>query len=269
MVKNATGTCNQHKRKIMKQELIHPVSGWRVSKTGRILLAFGFLSSLLYLVMNIYVPMQYSGYNPVSQVISELSAVGAPTRTIWFVLGTVYTLLVAVFGWAVWKSAGDNRPLRRTGFLLGISGIIGLGWSFAPMHQREVLAAGGGTISETFHIVFSVVTVLLMMLAIGFGAAAFGRKFRLYSIATLVLLAVFGILTGIDGPKMEANEPTPWIGVWERICIGVYMLWVMVLSYRLLQKNKTQVQVTAPEAGMITGMKQIKTEVPHLQEDHH
>jgi len=157
--------------------------------------------------------------------------------------------------------------LLITGLLLGISGIIGLGWSFAPMHQREVLAAGGGTISDTFHIVFSVVTVLLMMLAIGFGAAAFGRKFRLYSIATLVLLAVFGILTGIDGPKMEANEPTPWIGVWERICIGVYMLWVMVLSYMLLQRKNTHVQMTAPEAGMITGKKQIKAEVPHLQED--
>jgi hypothetical protein len=33
----------------------------------------------------------------------------------------------------------------------------------------------------------------------------------------------------------KANEPTPWIGVWERINIGVYMLWVVVLAIALLR----------------------------------
>jgi hypothetical protein len=53
------------------------------------------------------------------------------------------------------------------------------------------------TLTDTMHIVFSVVTVLLMLLAIAFGAAAFGKRFRLYSIATIVILAAFGALTGV------------------------------------------------------------------------
>ena len=65
------------------------------------------------------------------------------------------------------------------------------------------------------HIVFAMVTVLLMVLAMGFGAAAFGKRFRHYSIATIVTLLAFGVLTGLDAPQLQANLPTPWMGVWN------------------------------------------------------
>jgi hypothetical protein len=128
-------------------------------------------------------------------------------------------------------SARRNRPLRVAGGLLVAYGIIGLAWP--PMHLREVLAAGGATLTDTMHIVFAMVTVLLMLLAIGFGAAAFGKRFRLYSIATMVILFAFGALTIPDAPNIQANLPTPWIGVWERINIGVFLLWAVVLAITL------------------------------------
>jgi hypothetical protein len=49
---------------------------------------------------------------------------------------------------------------------------------------------------------------------------------------------VFGALTGVDAPKVEANLPTAYAGVWERINIGVFLLWVAVLSTMLLRKKK-------------------------------
>lgn len=103
------------------------------------------------------------------------------------------------------------------------------------MHQREVLAAGGGTLTDTLHLVFTFITIPLLMLAIGFGSTVFGKGFRFYSIATLVILPIAGILTGIDSPRMQANLPTPWMGIWERISIGFYMLWVAVLAINLLR----------------------------------
>jgi len=202
----------------------------------KLFLVCGMLSSILYVAMNIFVPMQWEGYSTVSQTISELSAIDAPTRSLWVPLGIMYALLTTAFGWGVWISTIKNRPLRIAGALLFINGVISLFWP--PMHQREVLAAGGGTMTDTMHIVFSFVTVLLFMLTIGFGAAAFGKVFRLYSIATLVILVVFGILTGMQAPEMEANRPTPLMGVWERINIGVYMLWVIVLAIILLRGER-------------------------------
>ncbi len=208
----------------------------------KILLICGILSSLLYVAMNIFVPMLYEGYSVVSQTVSELSAIGAPTRTLWFVLGITYTLLMTAFGFGVWQSAIGNRPLRIVGILFIVNGIIGIFWP--PMHQREVLAAGGGTLTDTMHIVFSFVTIFLFMLEVGFGAAALGKNFRLYSIATLVVFVVFGVLTWLDSPGIQANTPTPWIGVWERINIGVYLVWVAVLAIVLLRAEKRQYQST-------------------------
>lgn len=199
--------------------------------TRKILLACGVLSSLLYVGMNVFIPLQWPGYSSTSQTISELSAIGAPTRSVWVPLGLVYSVLLAMFGWGVWKSAGTNRALRVVGVLLIAQGLFGLAWP--PMHQRAVLAAGGGTLTDSMHIAWSVVTVVLMMLSIGFGAKAFGKRFRLYSVATIAILVTFGVLTALDGPRVQANLPTPWLGIWERISIAVDMIWVSVLAITL------------------------------------
>ena len=90
-------------------------------------------------------------------------------------LGAVYTMLVTAFGWGVWKSAGRDRALRIVGGLLVAYGSLGLLWPFAPMHQREVLAAGGGTLSDTMHLVLASATVLLMFVAMGIAATDSGN----------------------------------------------------------------------------------------------
>ena len=192
------------------------------------LLTCGGASSVLYAAM--IWGIRYEGYSPISQVPSELTAVGAPTQALWARLGWIYTVLIAAFGIGLWRSAGDNRRLRVAGGLILAYASLGLLWPFAAMHRREVLAAGGGTLSDTLHLVVAGATVMLMFLAIGFGAAAFGRRFRAYSIVTIVVLLVFGGLTFLEAPRLQANLATPWIGLWERINISVFLMWVVVLA---------------------------------------
>jgi len=203
----------------------------------RALLICGIVSSVLYAAMTVLVAMQWPAYSSTSQTISELSAVGAPTRTIWMLPGALYTVLVIAFGCGVWRSGSRTRGLRIAGGLILVYGSLGLLWPFAPMHLREVLAAGGSTWSDTMHLTLGAVTVVLMMLAIGFAAAALGTTFRLYSIASLVVLVAFGVLTFLDAPRVAVNAPTPWIGVWERINIGVFLVWVAVLATILLRTS--------------------------------
>ena len=201
----------------------------------KVLLACGILSSLVYVAMTVFIAMQWDDYNSASQTISELSAINAPTRSVWVLTGAVYTLLVSAFGWGVWISAARRRALRTAGALILAYGSLGLLWPFAPMHQREVLAVGGGTLSDTMHLVLASASVLLMLLAIAFAALGFGTRFRWYSIASLAVLVVFGVLTFLDAPNLSANLPTPWIGVWERINIGTFLLWILVLASTLLK----------------------------------
>jgi hypothetical protein len=197
----------------------------------RYLLICGILSSVLYVLMNIFVPMRFQGYSIQSQTVSELSAIDAPTRTLWVSLAIIYILLFAAFGWGIWKSAAGNRSLRMVGLLIIVYVISNFYWP--PMHLR----GNEPTLTDTLHIIWAMVTILLMMLIMGFGAVVLGRAFRLYTIATFVVFILFGILIGTEAPGIAKDLPTPRIGIWERINIGVYMLWVIVFAIALLRKR--------------------------------
>lgn len=201
------------------------------------LLACGILSSALYVIINVVVPLQWVSYDSASQTVSELSAIGAPTRMLWSVLVTPYTFLMLAFAWGVRKSAGENRRLRIAGGYLVAYGALGILWPFAPMHLRETLATGGATSSDTVHILLGATTEVLFILALSYATASLGKRFRFYSFATLAALVIFGALTFLDAPGIARNEPTPLIGVWERVNIGLFLAWVGVLAVRLLQRE--------------------------------
>jgi len=204
----------------------------------RALLACGILSTALYASLDVISGLRYDGYSFASRAVSELSAVGAPTRSLWTAWGPVYQILVILFGCGVWASAGGKRALRIVSGLLVTFGLFGFSWAFFPMHQREVLAAAGPAITDTMHKILSLVTVVFLLSIIGFGAAAGGKRFRLYSIATIVLLGVFGALTGQDAPRIEANLPTPWVGVTERLIVYAPMLWFAALVIALWKRSE-------------------------------
>lgn len=199
------------------------------------LLIFGILSSLFYTAMNIFIPKQWEGYSCFSQTVSELSAIGAPTRTVWLILSWIYTFFFVGFGFGVVLSAGSSRSNLIAGWLLIVNGLLGLFWP--PMHQREALAAGEKSLTDTLHIVFTIITVLLMLLAMAFGAISLGKGFRIYSILSIFLLLLFGALTSRDAPHVESNQPTPWIGVWERINMGIFYLWVIIFALAIWKKE--------------------------------
>jgi Protein of unknown function (DUF998) len=201
------------------------------------LLYCGILSSLWYTFMNLFVPAYYPGYSTTSLTVSELSAVGAPTRILWVLLGTLYPLLYAAFGWGVLQASGNSKKLKILATFIIVYSILNLYWS--PMHTREAIAAGAKSLSDNLHIVWTIATVLLFICTMGFGAAAFEKKFRIYTITSIVLLMGFGILTSLDTPNLEANLPTPMMGLWERINQYIFFLWVIVLSIQLIRKNAT------------------------------
>ena len=94
---------------------------------------------------------------------------------------------------------------------------------------------GVSALTNTMHIVLTVVTVLTWMLILGFAAVAFGKWLRVYSIVTLLMVIGFGASTGPQAAAMVAGQPTPWLGLTERINIYSFMLWVIVLAIVLLR----------------------------------
>lgn len=195
----------------------------------------GILSSAWYVIINIYVPLQYEGYSMSDFTVSELSAIGAPTRALWVMLVIPYPILFAIFGWGILQSAGTNKPLRLVGSLIIVYCIFNIYWP--PMHMR----GAERTLTDTLHIVWAMITVLFMMIIMGLGAAALGTRFHIYTTSSITLLIAFGVLTGLGAPNIPINGPTPLIGICERINIAVFMLWVTVFAITLLRRKTSKI----------------------------
>ena len=204
----------------------------------KILLICGILSSLLYVTATILGAMRWEGYSSTSQTVSELIAINAPSAPLVVPLFLIYSVLMFAFGLGVWKSSGHKRVLRIVAcFIIGKE-VLGLAATlFAPMHMRGQET----TLTDTMHAILTGVGVFLCMFpAIGLGATAFGKQFRLYCIVTMLIFIVFGIISFLDAPQLAANLPTPWLGIWERVNIFGYLLWIVVLAITLLKKEKKE-----------------------------
>lgn len=201
--------------------------------TRKALLVCGILSSVLYVGTDVLAAIWYGDYHSfTSRAISELGAIGAPTKQLVDSLMIVYDLLLVAFGVAVWRSPGRKRALHLVGGAL--IGIATVGRVTPSMNLR-----GTGNISDDLpHIALTGLTVLFILLAIGSGASLYGRRFRLYSFGTLLTVLLFGAWTGFEGGRIAAQQPTPWLGLTERICIGAYLLWVLMLAVTLLRAPK-------------------------------
>ena len=194
------------------------------------LLVCGVLSSLVYVANNVVSAIVWKDYSSFSQAISELSAIDAPSRSTWVPLGILYAALLVAFGIGVWQSAQGRPRLRVTAAMLIA---IGANPYWPPMHLRGQAA----TLTDTMHAVTAAVISVLILIAIGFGATAFGRRFRLYSIATIVVLLVSGSATFMYAPKLAANLPTPGMGLIERVDLAAYLAWVAVLAIALFRSR--------------------------------
>ncbi len=208
----------------------------QVTSLQGVLLFCGILSTLWYFAVNIIVPFQYPGYDAASQTVSELSAIGAPTRTLWLMLLIPFSLLVIAFGCGVWLSGRQSKWLRFAGAIIVVDAIFGAFWP--PMHQREAIAAGGGTTTDSLHVTWAYIHLVFMILMMGFGAATLGKQFRIYTVSTFITFMVFCLLTTFESPGIASRTPTPYIGIWERINIGAYMLWVAVFAITLIRHGK-------------------------------
>jgi hypothetical protein len=212
-------------------------------RIDRLLLGSGIAAAALYIALDIVAGRRYPEYSFRDQAISELSATGAPTAMLWSIVAPVFGLLLVAVGAGVWRR-GSARPLRIAGALMLTLAAMGPLWALFPMHQRGTELG----VQDTGHLVLGAISVVLIVSFMISGGVALRGWFRATSItlAVIVLAAFMG--TFVFPARVAANEPTPYMGVIERIAIYGYLAWIAVFAVVLLRLPE-RLDVTSRASG--------------------
>ena len=199
-----------------------------------LLLACGILEPILYIAGDFGMTAAYPGYSYFHQTVSELNAIGAPTRGLSIGLGIAESVLLILFGAGICLVARGDRKLSIVGAALVSLGVLGI-WAvqYASMQVR-------GTRQEGPHLLSGALGALLVIIAIGVAALAFRTRFRYYSLATIVVMVLFAAWGMKDAGRIEAGLATPWVGVIERVSFYSWHVWFLVLAFAVRRKEPTR-----------------------------
>jgi hypothetical membrane protein len=206
-----------------------------IDKTSIILFS-GILAVAVYLFSVILGGSFYPDYSHASQAISELVGSHSPTRNVLNPLFLAYNTLLLIFALAIYRRY-DNRKSKIGAICLIIIALASILMWWFPMDSKGHQATFQGTI----HIVLASVEALMTVIAtvmLGIGLKKSHPTFSLISIVTGFLLLVFGPAAGIS-----AAQNSPNMGIYERITIGIFMLWLIIIAATAIsnkQPNRIQ-----------------------------
>lgn len=195
----------------------------------------GIVAALFYVATDVGGGLLYPGFSFTDQAVSELFAIGAPTSRIVVPLFSVSSGLLGAFALGVWLSSGHNRFLRLMAVMFGGSALVGMVlWNFFPMHMR----GAEPSFTDIMHLILA--TNPFVLLSIAFGVAAFRGRFRLYTAATILILLLSAVFAFQYAPELQANRPTPGLGLGERLAQYAYELWQAALAIVLLREQNSE-----------------------------
>jgi hypothetical protein len=221
--------------------VVKSVSRWWRSRTAtKALLLAGIAAAGVYALGDVVSGLLYNSSRPYSfkdQWISELTALDSPVRPLMVTVITVHGLLGAAFAVGIWRAAGQNRPLRWVGLVLLAAGAVSISiHPFFPMSSRWMERA----FTDTMHETLTFVWLPFVVVAVALSVVAYRGWFRVYSIATLLVMMGFGIASGNAIQGLEQND-TPWAGVFERINAYALMAWLAVLAVTVMRRSLSDV----------------------------
>lgn len=209
------------------------VSKERRSSIRRWLLMCGIVGATLYPLADIFASRRYPGFSYRDQAVSELFAIGAPTAALLVPLFTVSSSLLLLFAIGIWMSANGSRKLQWMGVMMALNCVDALIlWNVFPMHMRGVEP----TFTDKMHTLLAIDPFLLA--AVVLGAVAFPGRFRIYTVMTIVLTSALAAFSMSYVPAIIGNEPTPWMGVTERVAQYATNFWYVVLAVVLLRRQR-------------------------------
>ena len=187
------------------------------------------ISPVYYFVLLSILGLLWDGYDPISQSMSEIGAVDSPYRHIMNFLGfSLLGIAILCFG-AVYSNEFDHSIGQKISFYsIMIAGLFMFAVGFLPCDAGCIDVTRIGKL----HSIASVIpAVFLPFAAITSGNVVanqpnWGRKWGYLSF-------YMGLFSMASGPVMFLSATEPYLGVIQRLGIGLSLLWVFLMSLQM------------------------------------
>ena len=205
------------------------------------LLSCGTAAPVLYIITAIIgAALRPNDYSHIVNAISELLSNGAPNKAILDIIFNIYNALLLVFALGAYSAVKKFPRISRVsmGILIGIQ-VVSFSWGFFPMDPLGAEATFAGTMHNVLGGVVAMATIVMPLL-MGLGVRKLGgfNRYAVYSFVSSAIIFVSG-LTGV----ILAGQGVHLFGLFERITIGTYEIWIFVTALNLLRVQQEALSV--------------------------
>ncbi len=188
----------------------------------------GVVSVLLYILHEIVGAMYYPGYNWMSQAVSDLTAINAPSFTVANGLSSVYALFACLSSVLVCIiiQGKANKCIRLGVYLFAVMNwVSGVGYALFPLSDSGY----AGTSQDIMHVyvvtilvvILSIVSLVLMMV----GGFKLDKQYK-----TLAIFAAISLGLMFLGPISMAVVPIEFFGIVERFSVYSAVVFTAILG---------------------------------------
>jgi hypothetical membrane protein len=198
----------------------------------KVLIYCGIAAPVLYVITAIIGAALRPDYSHIVNAISELISNGAPNKAILDIVFNIYNALLLAFaigGYSALK--GDPRLCQISmGIFIAIQ-VLSFSWGFFPMDPLGTQATFAGTMHNVLGGVVAFATIIMpLLMGLGLRRVNGIQNYPIYSLITSAIIFISG-LTGV----ILAGQGVQLFGLFERITIGCYEIWIFVTALKLLR----------------------------------
>ena len=200
----------------------------------------GIVSLASYTAAVVFAPLAYPGYDWMSQAVSDLSAMGAPSRELWNRLAFFHAPCGLACATATAIYVARNRawsPLFRTGIYLFalMNWLSAVGYQLFPLAEAGKEITGFSSFMHVYVVTTGVVLSSIASLACIAAASARSKGPKPLAVAAGIALALMFV-----GAVGTAVVPTRYFGVVERCSVFAAVGFNAILGLSLARGKLAQ-----------------------------
>lgn len=190
----------------------------------------GVVGPVFYFLLLTALGLMWKGYNPTVQSMSEIGSVVSPYKDIMNYLGfSLLGIFISLFGVGLLKEFRRGVLQYLTFFLILIAGVFMFAVGFFPCDAGCVDVTKTGEMHSLTSTVPSITLPLAAMIIAIIITKKWGKRWGYISFW-------LGTLSMTSGPIMFISQIAPYVGIIQRVGIGLSLLWMVLISTKTLKE---------------------------------